>query len=317
MTNKEKNSSNVLGFFDSAMKLSRYENGIDIWKEPGQIENAIFQHSVLCQTYLPYRNQGDDVAIWEHIQGNASLNIQTLKQKHPETGQFVSLGLPYGTKARLILAHLNTQAIKTGSPIINVEETLTSFIEAIGLATNGKNFGDVKDQLARIAASIITLNYMTEDKRSLNIRFSLIKAYDLWFPKNDKQRVLWASTIQLTDDYFNELVKHAVPLDERALGALKNNAMALDIYSWLAQRLHRVPKGKPQFITWASLKEQFGMGYERMDKFKAVFRTTLAIVHTQYMGAKIKEESNKGYWLENSPSPIEKKTIIFLGKPTV
>lgn len=55
------------------------------------------------------------------------------------------------------------------------------------------------------------------------------------------------------------------------------------------------------------------MGYDRMDKFKAVFRNTLAIVHTQYMGAKFREESNKGFWLENSPSPFEKKTMVFLG----
>jgi hypothetical protein len=39
--------------------------------------------------------------------------------------------------------------------------------------------------------------------------------------------------------------------------------MALDIYVWLAQRLHRVPTSKPQFVDWDSLHEQFGQGFAR------------------------------------------------------
>lgn len=35
----------------------------------------------------------------------------------------------------------------------------------------------------------------------------------------------------------------AVPLNETAVMRLAHNAMALDIYTWLAQRLHRVPEG--------------------------------------------------------------------------
>ena len=309
-----KKEGNVVSLFDTPMKQYRYETGVDIWKNPGKIKDAAFQHSVLCQTYLPYRNPGDDVTLWEHAQGNASLNIQCLKEKNPTTNEYVYLGLPYGTKSRLIMAYLNTQAIRTQSSIIDVEGSITSFIQRIGLSNKGKNITEVKNQLARIAASVITLNYVTEDQGSLNVRFSLVKKYDLWFPKDDRQRVLWTSRIQLTDDYFNELEQHAVPLDERALGALKNSAMGLDIYCWLAQRLHRVKPGKPQFVSWQNLKDQFGTGYGSMRKFKQVFRQTLTTVHTQYMSAKIREENNKGYFLEHSPSPIEKKPMIFLAK---
>jgi len=52
------------------------------------------------------------------------------------------------------------------------------------------------------------------------------------------------------------LQKHAVPLDERALAGLAHSSLALDTYAWLAQRLHRVPRGKPQLVPWASLKER-------------------------------------------------------------
>lgn len=310
--------NNIHQLFDTATKLKRYQNGIDIWRNPGAIKDAAFQHSVLCQTYLPYRQPPSETTIWEHKQGNASLNIQSLQEKNPQTGEFEYLGLPYGTKARLIMAYLNTQAVKHQSPIIDVEGSITSFIERIGLSKKGKNVLDVKNQLARIAASIITLNYIPEQTdgeatNTLNVRFSLVKKYDMWFPKDERQRVLWTSRIQLTEDYFSELCQHAVPLDERALAALKNNAMALDIYAWLAQRLHRIGN-KDQFVSWKAIKDQFGYNYKTMKKFKEVFRKTLSIVLTQYMDARIAEEKNKGFWLKNSPSPIEKKTIIMLKK---
>lgn len=296
----------------SDLQTQRNQSGLDIWNNPGEINDAIFQHSVFCQSFLPYRKVDDDLSLWEHVQGRVSINVQTIKQKHPLTGEFVNLGLPYGTKARLILAYLNTQAIKSGSPQIDVESSLSAFIEAMGLSKKGKNYNEVKNQLARIAASVITLNYVTEQNRSLNVRFSLVKKYDLWFPKEDNQRVLWSSQIELTNDYFEELVKHAIPLDVRALGALKNNAMAIDIYSWLAQRLHRIDRGKPQFVAWQNLKDQFGYGYHRMTDFKVVFRKTLAIVKTQYIDANLEEDENKGFWLKHSSPPIEKKSILIL-----
>ena len=62
--------------------------------------------------------------------------------------------------------------------------------------------------------------------------------------------------------------------------------MGLDIYAWLAQRLHRVNPGKPAFIPWTALKDQFGWHYGRMDKFKRVFRQTLDMVLSQYRGAR-------------------------------
>jgi len=74
----------------------------------------------------------------------------------------------------------------------------------------------------------------------------IVQAFDLWFPKNENQRILWSSMVRLSEEYFRTLCAHAVPLDERAFANLSNSAMGLDIYMWLAQRLHRVTK--PQFI---------------------------------------------------------------------
>lgn len=292
-----------------------FNSQVDIMTFKGKIEDAIFQHSVLCQTFLPYRNLGDDVDIWERKQGDATLALQSNRAFNPETESYEKVGLPYGAKARLILAHINSEAIRNQSPVVDVQDSMSAFIRRIGLNVDGRTIAEVKKQLRRLTVSTLSLGYKDYEnsKKGVQIDLKIIKAFDIWFPKDDRQRVLWSSTIRLTDDYFNSLSSHAIPLDERALAALAHNAMALDIYAWLAQRLHRVNKSRPQFITWAAIKEQFGKEYVRMCDFKKTFRRYLTLALTQYPAAKIKEETNKGFWLHNSPSPIEKNTTYYLG----
>jgi hypothetical protein len=146
--------------------------------------------------------------------------------------------------------------------------------------------------------------FTVSDEQVVQTKFDIIKAFDLWFPRDERQRVLWTSQIQLSEDYFNSLSQHAVPLNIEALTALAHSAMAIDIYSWLAQRLHRIEGS--QFVGWANLKEQFGQAYTRMDNFKRDFRSSLRLVKTVYKEARIEEIENKGFTLLNSPSQISK-----------
>ena len=280
----------------------------------GTIRDAVFQHSVLCQTFLPYRNPGPDVRIWKQKQGNVSLAIQATESYNPEKDDFEFIGLPFGPKARIILAHINSEAIRTQSKTVNVEDSMSAFIKCIGLNLDGRTINEVKSQLRKLSASTLSLGY-ADNEKGVQVDLKIVKAFDLWFPKDEKQRVLWPTNIQLTDDYFGSLINHAIPLDERALAALSHSAMALDIYAWLAQRLHRINPQEPQFLTWKALKEQFGRGYAQMYKLKQIFRKTLTLARSQYPQASVYEEKNAGFWLNHSPSPIEKKTIVDLGKP--
>jgi Plasmid encoded RepA protein len=228
---------------------------------------------------------------------------------HPETGKWVKLAIPFGPKPRLILTHLNREALIHASPEIEVEYSLTAFMKRIlGFDPNGKEIRKFKDQLTRLAASMIRLAVIQGD-RAFQIDTKVVTAFDLWFPKDQRQRVLWPSTVHLSLDYFESLQCHAVPLDERAVAALSHSAMGLDIYAWLAQRLHRVDPGRPGFIPWNALKEQFGHQYGRMDNFKRVFRHTVDMVLTQYRAARI-ELDGRGMTLRNSPPPINGRIAL-------
>jgi Plasmid encoded RepA protein len=265
-------------------------------------ERIDFLHTVQCQCGIPYKNPGDGVLEWDRKQGSASLRIEAGSAIDPATGNFVRLGLPYGEKPRLVLIHLATEAVRTGSPVVDVEDSMTAFARSLGMETNGQQLRGLKDQLARLAAATVRMGAVAEG-RAVQVNTQFVSAFDLWFPKQPDQRVLWPSTVRLSEEYFQSLGQHAVPLDHRAVAALASSSMALDVYVWLAQRLYRVPPARPQFVAWDSLHEQFGQGFARIRDFRRRFLHTLEQVAATYPAARSAAD-DRGLTLSHSPPPI-------------
>jgi hypothetical protein len=176
------------------------------------------------------------------------------------------------------------------------------------METNGQQIRDLKGQLSRLAASSIRMG-MVQEGRAYQVNTQIISAFDLWYPTDPGQKVLWPSTVRLSHEFFESLERHAVPLDHRAVRAIAHSSMALDAYTWLAQRLHRVPVAKPQFIPWSSAYDQFGQGFARVRDFRRSFLKTLLQVHSVYPAARL-EADEKGMTLFNSPTPIPSKSVL-------
>jgi hypothetical protein len=158
---------------------------------------------------------------------------------------------------RLILAHLNTESLKHQSPIIEVEGSLSAFVKRIRSFNGGREIRAFKDQLSRLSVAIVRLA-VTHGGQGFQINSTVIGGFALWPELDERHRVLWPSVIRLSDDYFRSLQEHAVPLNEEDLAALAHSALAIDLYCWLAQRLHRVDPLRPVFIQWPAIKAQFG-----------------------------------------------------------
>jgi hypothetical protein len=296
-------------------------------ENPDEPQSILFQHTVLCQTCMPFRDPGDELRTWERLNGNVHLKVLAGEAMHPEKGCFVPLGLPFGPKARMILMHINQQAMKQQTPEIEIQDSLTKFVRrTLELDPNGRNMRNVKEQLARLSASSIRLG-VVKDGHAITVNSHIVSAFDVWFPKDDRQRVLWPSVIRLSLDYWESLKTHAVPLDEDHIARLSHSALALDIYAWLANRLHRIPVNKPAMISWPALHGQFGQGYKRLDNFRAAFRVALNEVLTLYKAARIdlhedrkppyiysqggqvvlRESPAKGLTLFNSAPPVSRR----------
>lgn len=296
-------------------------------ENPEAARDILYQHTVLCQTCLPFRDPGDEVRTWERLNGMVHLEVNAGKAMHPEQGRLVPLGLPFGPKARMILMHINQQALQQKTPEIEIQTTLTKFVRrTLELAPHGRNMRTVKEQLGRLSAASIRLG-VVRDGHAVTVNSQIVTAFDIWFPKDERQRVLWPSTIRLSLDYWESLKAHAVPLDEDHIARLSHSALALDIYAWLANRLHRIPANRPVTISWAALHGQFGQGYARIDNFRAAFRVALKEVLALYRTARLdlheerkppriysqggqlvrREAPAKGLTLYTSPAPVSRR----------
>jgi hypothetical protein len=272
------------------------------------VNEIVYQHSVLCQTSMPYRDPGD-IRLWSRRNGIVKLELQAGRVMDPTADDFVDVGLPFGPKARLVLLYLNAEALRTRSPILELEDSLTAFVKrTLGLDGKGRNIRIVKDQLTRLAATDFRLG-ASDGRRAVTVKGTVINGLELWTPRDPRQKVLWPTTVRFSFEYFESLMQHAVPLSEDHLARLSHTAMGLDIYAWLAQRLHRVDPRKPGFVPWTCLQDQFGQGYDRIRDFRRRFGTALKQVRAVYRDAKV-SINDRGMTLHNSPPPVPRRDSI-------
>ena len=85
-----------------------------------------------------------------------------------------------------------------------------------------------------------------------------------WNPRRPEEPVLWDSTIELGEKFFNEIIACPVPLDMIVLKAMKRSSLGLDLYLWLTYRLFGLTE--PYKLTWQQLYRQFGSNPARADK---------------------------------------------------
>ncbi len=219
-----------------------------------------------------------------------------------------SKGLPYGSYPRLLLAWVTTEAVRTKSPTLQLGDSLSQFMANLGLSATGGRWGSIprlKDQALRLFGSFVTAHdALKQNDRGRNIMVA--DEWDLWWdPAQTVQQSLFGSWVKLTDRFFNEVTERPVPLDMRAIRALKKSPLALDIYAWATYRASYLPRKTP--IKWESLQQQFGSGYPETPQgkrnFKKSFLETLRKVGTAYPDLRscIYEEKNNLVLMPMSP----------------
>ena len=251
-----------------------------------------FMARALTQATMPHRKSLDPV----FKRKNGAFSLAMLA--HPD------IGLPYGSIPRLLLSWMTTEAVRTRSPALELGPTLSAFMAELGLTCRGGERGDItrfRNQTLRLFCSTVSCRY--EDKtHDEGVNLNIVDKYSLWWnPKTPDQMPLWKSTVTLGNNFFNEIIDRPVPIDMRALKALKRSPLALDIYCWLTYRLSYLRK--PAEIPWPALQMQFGADYATQGQgprdFKKKFLYHLRAVNVLYPEANV-EEGERGLLLKPS-----------------
>jgi hypothetical protein len=266
-----------------------------------------YMHSLMCQVGLP-RSKVDGI-VFERKSGGAILLVRA--GKIFDGHEMVQQSVPYGAMPRLMLAWMNTYAVRHKTAEVPVGDSASEFLRMMGIEPGGGKRGSYTTfckQAQSLAACDLTLGFNING-HAHTFYGKPIEHFEMWSQTESEQRALWPGIITFNDSYFKELIVHAVPLDMRALIALKGSSLAVDIYTMLSDRLHRIT-GRPVILHWKNLRDQFGQEYKGKDPdkdFKREFLRVLDQVKMVYPQAKIRKVKG-GLLLMQSPPPIPYKS---------
>lgn len=290
----------------TARELKLIETSAKVADERPDDDDRAYMHSIMCQVGLP-RSKVEGTT-FERYSGGAGLLVEAGRLWDGK--KFVQQPIPYGPWPRLMLAWMNTYAVRFNTPEIPVGDSASEFLRLLGKPASGGprgSFGMFKKQVQALSACSMTLGF-NAGGRAHTYKGQPIEHFDAWLSGTEAQRPLWPGTVTFSQRYYDTLKAHAVPLDMRAFMALKGSALALDVYAWMAQRLHRI-EGRPIILHWASLREQFGQEYQGKNAekdFKTKFLIALRDVLAVYPQAKVKQVTG-GIMLMASLPPIPYK----------
>jgi Plasmid encoded RepA protein len=302
-----KRADDILAPLQQSLALTRAEETLvelaaDLRLNPPTIAEAVFQHSVFCQVGLPRRKT--DSLRFERTSGAVSILVKAGELR--ERGAWVQQPLPWGPKPRLILIYAISEALRNRSPVVSIGRTAAEFMARVGIEPQGSEYRAVNRQLKSLAACDIKIGigYAGMDRTKPLPTFDHI---DL-LARNPHQQTLWTQEIEFTPQFFDSILEHAVPLAEAAIRGLRGSALALDVYTWLAHRLHRVG-AKGARIRWEAIQAQFGQEYGTTRSFRQEFRATLNAVLQLYPDARVRS-GRDGLILLQSPPPIPPRPVI-------
>jgi hypothetical protein len=261
-----------------------------IREQPDAAERA-FMARQLVQCTLPHSNPGN-VPLWKRSSGNTTLALQPGIDIDTEK----SIGYPYGTIPRLLLFWMVTEAVQTKSRRLVLGRSLAEFMRAVGLdpSRGGKRSDHrrLKDQMRRLFKCHISFNAEMDVNGAHGERWRNMEVApdgELWWHPHPDQTAFWESWIELGEKFYEAILASPVPIDMRALRALKRSPLALDLYAWVCFRAFVIVQKNqpPKFVSWRSLMQQLGAAYGTANDFQKKAAPALRKIATVYPGLKI------------------------------
>jgi len=236
-----------------------------------------FTYSGFALTSLPHKPQKEP--IWRREGHNLTMLIQSGVDRSGAV-----LGVPYGSYARFILLFLQSQAIKTQSRELELGRSMRVWLGNMGLSIGGTTYKMVNEQARRISGCTLTF-YADRENKEIMRRAGFVDGAITLTDVISDQPSLWQDRVLLNEEFYRALKNHPVPLSEAALRAIGPRSMVLDIYIWLAYRLHALKDDVD--VSWPSLFAQFGAGYARLRDFRAGFIGGLEMALAVYPEAQV------------------------------
>jgi hypothetical protein len=261
-------------------------------------------HAGFAMTSLPHKRIEE--ALWRREGHRTTLLVESGRHRN---GDFI--GVPYGSIARLILLYLQTEAVRTNSPEVELGRSMKSWMGRMSLTTGGRTYQLVAEQARRISGCRLT--FFTDRENGAETRHNgafVQDAISLSGVVDDDQPTLWQDRVRLDQGFWRSLREHPVPVREEAIKAIGTRSLAIDVYIWLAYRLHALPKST--MVSWPAVHGQFGAGFRLVRQIKPTFLEALTLALAVYPEARVSVEK-EGITLHPSAPAVPKVDARRLG----
>ena len=129
--------------------------------------------------------------------------------------------LPYGNLPRLILAWVCTEAVRTRCRELVLGRSLSEFMRTLDIYSNsGRVHTRLRNQMKRLFGCTVTMIYEEPGGFARVSSFVADKHEFWWNERKPNVPSLWESKIELGEKFFNEIIRHPVPIDMNTLTAL-------------------------------------------------------------------------------------------------
>jgi len=210
------------------------------------------------------------------------------------------------------MAWLTTNAVRLRTPTLCLGPSFASFATSLGLFPTSTSLPPLREQLGRLMETTVSClwdNTQSDDPFKAKASpggWRLAYKYKLWWqdpPPEDEP-----SFVQLSADFFQELIASPVPLDMNVLRALRS-PFAMDLYSWLTWRSIRTLKlQRPELVSWEALQSMFGADYHDLFTFRFHFKKSLKKVVDYYPALRVTPTS-AGLKLLTYPPHVPVRTV--------
>ena len=166
--------------------------------------------------------------------------------------------LPFGNLPRLILAWICTEVVRTRSREVVLGKSLADFMRSLDVySSSGGKYTRLRNQMKRLFGCSVSMTYKDEHGEVAVNSLIADRTAFWWNERKPDAPSLWDSKIYLGEAFFNEIIRHPVPLNMNTLTALKRSPLGLDLYLWLTYRTFTLRA--PQRLSWQQIYRQFGV----------------------------------------------------------
>ena len=167
-------------------------------------------------------------------------------------------------------------------------------MKSIGLdaRTGGGRRSDaarLRDQMNRLFRATISFEYSDESVTSFSNLLIADNATIFWTPTAEDQPALWESRVELSERFYDALLRAPIPAAPEAIRQLKSSPLALDLYIWSSYMTYRASRrDRPFQVSWKQLQRQFGSAYSDSRDFQKRARRHLEKIRLVYPGLRLR-----------------------------